>query len=219
VAHFLSKAESLRSLYAEIHAWASAGDAELVPRRLVERAANSEVIVIGQALALGTQRLSGFPYMLPSGRLSGGGKNLDRFLQPFGYTIDPNRPEHYAYSTDLVPRFPGRNAKGTGDLKPTPSEIAQCASWIEQEIQVVAPTVVVTLGALPSRSFLSRYGKAPSTKLEDMVGRAWGCEVASMRVDAFAVYHPSGAWRFPHKAPQAFEFASGAISSLLSARA
>jgi uracil-DNA glycosylase len=133
------RVQQLRDLYTEIHAWASHDDAELVPRQLVERSLDAEVVLVGQALAQDTQRLSGLPYFFPDGNPSGGGRQLAAFLGRFGHSIDPKSDLAFAHSVDLVPRFPGCKPAGSGDIKPSLREIKFCAPWLQTEIEIVSP--------------------------------------------------------------------------------
>jgi uracil-DNA glycosylase family 4 len=208
--------QQLKDLYAEGHAWASRDDPELVPRRFVERSLDAEVVLIGQALAQDTQRLSGLPYTFRDGSSSGGGRQLSEFLEQLGHSIDPSSNLAYAHSIDLVPRFPGRKQAGAGDIKPSKREIEFCARWLRREIEIVSPKAVVLLGALPTRSFLERCAGVRIAKLEDVAGQAVPASVGSLRVTAFPVYHPSGAWQFPAQAPQAFAAAADGIRRVLS---
>lgn len=61
---------ALEALYDEIQAHYRSTDGELVRRRMIPDALNSRVVLIGQALAPDTQRLSGLPYCLPPARTS-----------------------------------------------------------------------------------------------------------------------------------------------------
>ncbi|MEJ7787213.1 MAG: uracil-DNA glycosylase family protein [Solirubrobacteraceae bacterium] len=210
-----SRRQQLHELYDEIHEWASGDDPELVPRRVIDRSLDAEVMLVGQALARDTQRLSGLPYTFPNGEPSGGGRELARFLGRFDHSIDPDTKARYAHSTDLVPRFPGRKPSGSGDKKPTTNEIAHCAPWLDRETEIIAPRVVVLLGALPTRFFLERHAGQHAAKLREVAGTEIPVSIEATRAAAFPVYHPSGAWQFPRQAPAAFERAAQAIRTTL----
>jgi hypothetical protein len=87
-------------------------DARKVQRKVVKRAIESEVVIIGQALGKSTQRLSGLSYMSINEQLSRTGQVLDNFLNSFGYTIDPSSSLKYVYSSDIVQCYPGRLTRG-----------------------------------------------------------------------------------------------------------
>ena len=205
----------LKNLYDEIHRWASEDDPDLVPRTVVERSLDADVVLVGQALAQSTQRLSGLPYTYPGGRASGGGRELAEFLGQFGHSLVPSSPLRYAHSIDLVPLFPGRKPRGSGDKKPTTGQIRECRPWVERELVIIRPRAVVLLGALPAAAFLNAYAGVAVGKLEDVAGQAFETSVRGVDLTAFPIYHPSGAWQFPTKAPAAAQSATTAIRELL----
>lgn len=213
------RSAALAELYGEIHQRYSPFDPELVERRIVRGMADSEVFLLGQALGRDTQRLSGLPYCLPPSdrpKLSRGGKELDRFLACFGYTIDPlERGRKYAYHTDLAHYFPGRRQHGSGDLPPLSEEIQRSREWLERELAIVAPRAVVLLGREPAAVFLDRYAGVSVKRLDDVLARPIECHVADQVVPAIAVHHPSGAFQHP-SSRAAYGKACGELIALLS---
>ena len=198
----MDRRRKLAALYREIHKHYSGRDRKLERRRLIPEALESRVMLIGQALARDTQRLSGIPYYSPPAQdpsLSrrGGGPVLDKFLAGFGYTIQLGGKGQYAYHTDLALYFPGRKALGKGDIPPAPEEIGR---WLEREIQLLQPVVVVTLGLQASAYFLERYAGRRIRKLDEVAGIPVSCHVLGRQAEMIAVYHPSGA--FQHAASQ-----------------
>jgi len=198
----LDRRVRLQQLYDEIYAYAAANDPQLRPRVVIDSMAVSEVVLVAQALGRDTQRLSGFPYVFPGSGLSKGGATLDRFLAEFGYTIDPGAASRrYAFHTDLVPWFPGRNPRGSGDKVPTPEEIGRCWEWLEREIEIVAPRVVIALGLPAAKELLSRHGgmrvTRASPKLGDLLGGTHTCTFDGRALPTFVVHHPSGAFQHP----------------------
>jgi uracil-DNA glycosylase family 4 len=194
----------LNALYDEIHAFYGPDDRDLVRRRTVPEALQSRVVLLGQAPGRDTQRLSGLPYCFPPPErptLSRGGQVLDAFLARFGYSIHPGGPRQYAYHTDLVHYFPGRRADGKGDLKPSAEEIARSQRWLETEISLVQPAIVIALGRQPAVVFLQRYGGKRIKRLVDVAGMPLPCEVAGIDVQLIAIHHPSGAFQHPAAGP------------------
>lgn len=200
-----ARVHRLDMLYREIHVHAAARDAgspRLIRRRVHPRSLEGELLLLGQGLAKETQRLTGYPYRLPTG-LSRGGRRLDGFLSSFRYTIDhTDVTRRYAYSTDLVPWFPGRTKDGRHDLQPSEEEIASCWSWFEREVELVEPSIVILLGFSAAHAFLNRYAcmniRPNKSTLADVVGRAFDVEVRACPVTAVAIYHPSAAWGALH---------------------
>lgn len=131
-------------------------------------------MIIGQAP--GAIELStGLPF---SGRA---GAELRRWLAVAG--IDEG---HLPYRTSITKCFPGKAATGAGDRRPSPPEAALCAPWLEAELALVRPRVVLLVGTLAIERFWGRVA------LSDVVGKS--------RVDGDRVLiplpHPSGASRW-----------------------
>lgn len=163
------RAQMLVDLYSEMHEHFRVRSGAATAA-IHARALDSRLVLVGQSLAKGMQRLSGYPYVKPGGSLSTGGRVLDRFVKKFEYTIDPavtNR--QYAHHMDLVMRFPGRRGEGFGDIVPTATEIDASWTWIERELALFAPRVVIALGGQAATQLLGRYSNTKvnrSTKLD-----------------------------------------------------
>lgn len=166
-------------------------DPQRVDRALPPGLRHSDVMLVGEAIGPGTQRLSGWPYLEPGGRMRVTGKNLDGLLAQFGYTIRPDSEGKYAYSTDLVRCLPF-DADGKW-RHPHPQEIANCLPWLETEIELVRPRVVVLLGTHAVRAFFERYLGRSVERLRDVVGGPYRTRVGDVDLQAFVVPHPSGA--------------------------
>jgi uracil-DNA glycosylase len=82
--------------------------------------------------------------------------------------------------------FPGKNAGG-GDRVPAPDEIRNCSSWMENEINILKPPLVIPVGRLAIAQFID------CTKLEQVVGRKFRVERAGHTFDLIPLPHPSGA--------------------------
>ena len=187
--------EEITNLYWEIHSCAIRFDPEAVPKQVVDRALTSQVFLIGQAPGPSTQRLSGVPYMARSGKLSRTGQRLDRFLVRFGYTVDPDdHDRRYAYCTDIVQHYTGRGSGG--DRPPTPQEQARYAGWLEQELELITPRVVVLLGGVAAKVFFERYLKLHAQPLTEIWGKGFGLLYSGRHMIVYAVPHP--AFRFEH---------------------
>jgi uracil-DNA glycosylase len=79
--------------------------------------------------------------------------------------------------------YPGRAPSGRGDRTPTPEEQRLCALWRENELRLLRPSLVVTVGGLAARRLL---GVASVT---ECVGRRYELDDAV----AIPLPHPSGA--------------------------
>jgi uracil-DNA glycosylase family 4 len=161
-----------------------------VPRQLPEQLVSARVMVVGEAIGRGTQRLSGLPYIEPSGRLRPAGGNLDRFLERFGYTIRPDGAGQYVYSTDLVRCVPLDQSR-LRLRPPTRTEAANCMPWLVEEITLVRPQVVVLLGLHATGSFFERFMGRTVRRLGDVAGGPYATQVGGHPIVVYAVPHPS----------------------------
>ncbi len=131
-------------------------------------------MIVGQAPGA-VELTTGLPF---SGRA---GAELRRWLARAGIDED-----HLPYRTAITKCFPGKAASGAGDRKPSPPEIANCAPWLEKEIALVRPRIVLLVGQLAIERFIGKR------QLSEVVG--------TMRRDGDRVLiplpHPSGASRW-----------------------
>ena len=58
------------------------------------------------------------------------------------------------YIAALMRCFPGRNKQNTGDLRPPPAGIANCAHWLDAELRILKPKVLILVGQLAIERFL-----------------------------------------------------------------
>jgi len=109
-----------------------------------EGARTAEVMFVGEQPG-DQEDLAGRPFVGPAGKL------LDRALEEAG--IDRSQ----VYVTNAVKHF---KWKGRGKRrihqKPNWSEIAACRPWLEAELDVVKPRVLVCLGATAAQALLGR---------------------------------------------------------------
>jgi uracil-DNA glycosylase family protein len=109
-----------------------------------EGAARSQLMLVGEQPGDREDR-EGHPVVGPAGRL------LDEVLEEAG--IDRTR----AYVTNVVKHFKWQ-ARGKRRIhaKPAWSEIAACRPWLDAELEVVKPDVLVCLGATAAQALLGR---------------------------------------------------------------
>ena len=93
--------------------------------------------------------------------------------------------EFYAtfYCVSVTRCYPGRTPGGRGDRPATPREIELCRFWLDWELRLLRPSVVVTVGGLALRRVLGRSG------LAECVGRRFELDQAAV----IPLPHPSGA--------------------------
>ena len=88
---------------------------------------------------------------------------------------------HLTYIAALMRCFPGRNKTGTGDLRPPPAAVKNCAHWLDAELRLLKPRVLILVGQMAISRFLG-----PGS-LEERVGKRFG-----ERPVMIPLPHPSG---------------------------
>jgi uracil-DNA glycosylase family 4 len=171
-----ARERALERLHARIRVCTKCVEAEYLPRAfpIVAGKSSDRVMIIGQAPGA-VELTTGLPF---SGRA---GAELRRWLAQAGIDED-----HLPYRTSITKCFPGKAATGAGDRRPSPPEVALCAPWLEAELELVRPRVILLVGTLAIERF---WGRVP---LSEVVGKS--------RVDGDHVLiplpHPSGASRW-----------------------
>lgn len=121
------------------------------------------------------------------------GKTLFRWLEQAGMPGE-DAFRRNVYMAAVCRCFPGKNSKG-GDRVPSREEIANCSSWLDTELQMLAPELVIAAGKLAIREFL------PGDKLDDLVGKLHRARRAGVEFDVLPLPHPSGASTWIHMEP------------------
>lgn len=108
---------------------------------------NARIVLIGEQPG-NEEDLTGKPFVGPAGKL------LDRALNEAG--IDRNQ----AYVTNAVKHFKWEpRGKRRIHKKPNASEINACRPWLEAELGLLKPNVVVCLGATAAQAFFGSQFK------------------------------------------------------------
>ena len=109
-----------------------------------EGSAGATVMLVGEQPG-DREDVEGEPFVGPAGVL------LDRALRQAGIEREQ------AYVTNVVKHFKWRPAgKRRLHQKPNAEEIRACRPWLESEIEVVGPAVVVCLGATAAQALLGQ---------------------------------------------------------------
>ena len=142
-----------------------------------EGAAHARVMFVGEVPG-DQEDLAGKPFVGPAGRV------LDEAL------VVAHIPREEVYVTNAVKhfKFVRRGKKRLHD-KPTRYEIEACKPWLDAEIEVVHPEIVVLLGATAAQALLGsafRVTKSRGQLLETDLAR-W----------TFATVHPASVLRAP----------------------
>jgi len=82
--------------------------------------------------------------------------------------------------------FPGKTAAG-GDRVPAPDEIRNCSSWMNDEMEILQPQLVIPVGKLAIGQFMV------VGKLDGVIGRTYPMRRDRRAFDLIPLPHPSGA--------------------------
>jgi DNA polymerase len=151
-----------------------------------EGTSNADVMFVGEQPG-DQEDLQGKPFVGPAGQL------LDRALEEAG--IDRSQ----VYVTNVVKHFKwtGRGKRRIHQ-KPNWSEIAACRPWLDAELDVVQPRVLVCLGATAAQALLGR---------DFRVSRQRGSPVDSdLAEHVVATVHPSSILRADEREREFAEF-------------
>lgn len=91
------------------------------------------------------------------------------------------------YMAAVARCFPGK-AKGGGDRRPNPEEIARCLPFLERETAILQPELIIPVGALAIEQVVRHKGP-----LVDVIGRAMRARYHGVDTDVICLPHPSGA--------------------------
>lgn len=111
------------------------------------------------------------------------GKRLFKWLADVGFEEEEFRS--MCYITAVMKCFPGKGERG--DLRPSRVQLANCAPFLEQELAMVRPGVLIPVGGLAIERFLGKR------KLVDVIGRRFRQDIVGREVSVVPLPHPSGA--------------------------
>lgn len=134
---------------------------------------SGRVMLVGEAPGADEDRL-GLPFVGRSGQL------LDRMLAAIGLT----RQEH-VYIANLLPWRP------PGNRTPTPQEVAICLPFIQRQIELADPDILVCIGGPSAQALLGLTGILASR------GKWVAYDTGKRRIRALATLHPAYLLRQP----------------------
>jgi uracil-DNA glycosylase family 4 len=109
------------------------------------------------------------------------GQNLRRWLE-----LDEETFHATFYCASVTRCYPGRAQPGPGDRMPTPHEQELCSFWLEWELRLLRPELIVTVGGLAARRLLGLRS------LADCIGTTFERNGATV----VPLPHPSGVSRW-----------------------
>ncbi|HEY3991786.1 MAG TPA: uracil-DNA glycosylase family protein [Ktedonobacteraceae bacterium] len=126
-----------------------------VAHPLVSGDSAARVMVIGQA--------PGHRSVTKGRSFSGpGGSILQKWLELAGFP--PGYLHAHTYLSSLTRCDPGRNLKGDGDRRPSPAELALCRPYLDAELRLLQPRVVLLVGSMAIETFCGK------TRLDAIIG-------------------------------------------------
>ncbi|MBU3957227.1 uracil-DNA glycosylase [Patescibacteria group bacterium] len=131
---------------------------------------DSEVMFIGEAPGFHESR-QGLPFVGVAGKL------LDKLLKDIG--LERNE----VFICNMLRHRP------PGNRDPLPEEIEACRSFLDEQIQIIKPKIIVTLGRFSMNKFL------PGEKISRIHGQARYVDFLGKRYIVVPMYHPAAALR------------------------
>lgn len=147
---------------------------------------SAQVMFVGEGPGFEEDR-RGEPFVGPSGQL------LDKILAAIGLSRET------VYIANIVKCHPMRDpsdpqARGN-DRPPSPEEIAACRGHLDEQIRLIAPKVIVTLGGVASRVLLDEENLAISRARGQW--REYSVAGLDRPVKLLPTYHPAALLRDP----------------------
>jgi uracil-DNA glycosylase len=153
-------------------------DANVSP--ITSLAVAPKVMLVGQAPGQ-VEAQGGKPF---AGRA---GRTLFRWFERAG--IDEITARRKIYIAAVTRCYPGPSPSGRGDRVPSMEEQDACASWLESELAIIRPRVILPVGKLAIARFF------PEQPLDRLIGKA---HVIDKRL-VIPLPHPSGASSWIHQ--------------------
>ncbi len=141
-------------------------------------------MIVGQAPGPRAHE-AGVPWSGASGTL------LRKWFARAGY--DPDRFLDDWYFTSLTRCFPGKASTGPGDRVPSMAERRLCRPWLDAEIGLLQPNLIVTLGRLAANAIIPNVR---TLTLRELVGSMRMVDLGYGAVPVVPLPHPSGVGRW-----------------------
>jgi uracil-DNA glycosylase len=148
--------------------------------------APSGLMLVGEAPG-DSEDLQGHPFVGPAGAM------LDRALEEAGMD------RKSVYVTNAVKHFKFEpRGKRRLHVKPSATEIQACNWWLEQELRLVSPKLVIALGATAARALLGRVVTIAQTRGTP--------QALNDTTSVWVTIHPSFLLRIPDEARRHAEY-------------
>lgn len=131
--------------------------------------ADADLLLVGESPGAREDEL-GTPFVSAPGRL------LDELLASIGLTRGD------VFTTTLL------KCRPPGNRDPSPTELARCRDYLDQQVALVRPRVVVTLGTVATRALRPEAGP-----IGEIHGRIELIELGDLALQHVPMYHPAAA--------------------------
>ncbi len=112
------------------------------------------------------------------------GKTLFRWFSRIG--VDEQAFRQKVYMSAVCRCFPGKKPRG-GDRVPNADEIRRCARWLNDELTILQPALIIPVGKLAISQFLE------CRTLRDVISQQHTISIDDHSTDVIPLPHPSGA--------------------------
>ena len=138
-----------------------------------EGSPNAKIMIVGEAPGK-NEALTGLPFCGQTGKI------LDELFE----SISLDRKS--VFITSVVKDRPQKNRD------PTKEEIAWYAPYLDRQIEIIAPKVVVALGRFAMEYLFARYGvKTEGATISELHGSIYEGKAGNKKIKIVALYHPS----------------------------
>ena len=118
------------------------------------------------------------------------GRTLFKWLALAG--ISESEVREHIYIAAITRCYPGPSPSGRGDRVPSPAERRSCEQWLDAELTLVRPLVIIPVGRLAIDRFLGKV------ILERVIGKEHTVDLGGRPVLVVPLPHPSGASSWVH---------------------
>lgn len=158
---------------------------QMIPPVIIGQPVMSEILLIGQAPGDKEGDL-GRPFAWTAG------KTLFKWFDSIG--VDEQRFRQQVYMSAVCRCFPGKNPKG-GDRVPDKTEVESCSAWLNKELELLQPKLIIPVGKLAIAQYLT------VNKLVDVIGKKFQLTMNEVPVEMIPLPHPSGASTWHRMSP------------------
>jgi DNA polymerase len=131
---------------------------------------NTKIVFVGEAPGR-VEDETGKPFVGRAGKL------LDSLLASI------NLPRKSVFITSVIKHRPPKNRQ------PKSSEIKKCSYWLEDQLSIIKPKIIITLGRFGLEYFL------PKKKISQIHGTIQKIVIKGKKILIFPVYHPAAGLR------------------------